>query len=201
MRKYICIFGCFLFTSLCFAQTDSIIISSPDSTKKITYVNNSSHSGTLHKNETAKVENASKTANSHSTDDACNCRHQIASTVEKALLGTATGFAAFYLGASIGMKAGGEGISGWYLGFIVSEFIGGLGYLFGEPLGVWTAGKINHENGSYWGAFAGNGLGFLAGSGVYFATQNHFRGWPIAVAIVLPISGSIVGYNVSKHCR
>jgi hypothetical protein len=200
MRKYVIILMCYFSTSLCVAQTDSIILTSTDSTKKITVENIGSHDDTLQNNNMAKVENASSTANKFATDDVSNRRNQIASTVGKALLGTATGAAALSLGAYIGMKAG-EGSSGqnWVSGLIGYFFIGGLGYLFGEPLGVWTVGKINHENGSYWGAFAGNGLGVLAGTGVYLANRNHFHGWPIAVSIVLPISGSIVGYNVSKH--
>jgi uncharacterized protein YcfJ len=79
-----------------------------------------------------------------------------------------------------------------------------IGFLIVEPLGVWLGGKAREEKGSIIGAYAGNALGLATGilAAIKIREKNISHGNELAIgfAITLPISGSIIGYNMTRNC-
>ena len=121
-----------------------------------------------------------------------------------------------YLGATIGQLVttiGGTFISGSIMAAIYGnnisgEFPGMSGYallcgicagtLIGAPTGVIMTGKIMHQNGSVWGAYAGGLFGTMLVLGTMYVNGKSvsLNGVTIPSILILPPICSIWGYNL-----
>ena len=108
-------------------------------------------------------------------------------------VGAVLGAPCALLGAVVGFEIGGGGLLGAY-------GIGGgilAGWTIGVPLGVYAVGSTGGETGSLATTEVGGLLGGAAGIGVLYAA--HGEGPAIAAAIVAPIAGAIIGFNLTRE--
>jgi hypothetical protein len=96
------------------------------------------------------------------------------------------------LGALVGYEALGGGLLGAY------GAGGGLlvAWSLAAPIGVYVVGSSGDETGSYLAAQAGAIVGGAGGIGAMYAT--HGNGVGIAIALVAPVVGATVGFNLTR---
>jgi hypothetical protein len=148
----------------------------------------------------------------------CNCKNEFNSTLLKATMGLGIGTVSTFLGIAIGgrerQNKSGTISEDWnnYLGETFGSIsLGIIGYTLCIPSGVYLGGKVMKENGSYIGSLVGNicgiGAGFIASLGTVSivnkisGNNNYSMGTLLGTISICSISGSIVGYNISRHCK
>lgn len=113
--------------------------------------------------------------------------------------GAAGGFVGVLTGALVGVAACQEEKADWG-DLICAIWAGGIGYLVGTPLGVWSAGELLGWDGSFWATLGGVFLGLLVASPLSNqgdAAVVFFLAGPVGGTVGYQLSADARGFNVS----
>jgi len=103
-------------------------------------------------------------------------------------------------------------VGGICIGYYVGWFAGNIGYctgyMLGSSSGVYRAGNMGNETGSFWATLGGSVLGGILGVGIILVT-NHYElvsedvqsKVEIVSILSFPVIGATIGFNLTRKYK